>query len=71
MAYDYVQKNGLELESDYTYTARDGKCKYDATKVKTKISGHKNVDEESYDGLLNAVAQQPVAVAIEADSFVF
>jgi len=32
-AYDYVVKYGIESEKDYPYTARDGKCHFDASKV--------------------------------------
>lgn len=27
-AFWYVIDNGIALDKDYTYTARDGKCKY-------------------------------------------
>lgn len=26
-AFEWVEKNGIPLETDYKYTARDGKCK--------------------------------------------
>lgn len=70
-AFKYVEKYGLETEQDYPYTAQDGTCKYDASKVAVKISGFKDVTPKDNDQLQAAVAQNPVSVAIEADQFAF
>lgn len=32
-AFEYVRTYGLEREEDYPYTASDGVCAYDSTKV--------------------------------------
>jgi len=41
-AYQYViQAGGLETESNYPYTARDGTCKFSASEVAAKISAYK------------------------------
>lgn len=48
-AYQYVEAaGGLELESDYPYEGRDGKCKFDSNKVAVKVSNFTNipVDED-------------------------
>ena len=48
-AYKYVEEaGGLELESDYPYTGRDGKCKFNSNKVAAKLSNFTNipVDED-------------------------
>lgn len=48
-AYKYVEEaGGLELESDYPYTGRDGKCSFDSKKVAAKVSNFTNipVDED-------------------------
>jgi len=31
-ALEYTEKKGIELESSYPYTGRDGKCKYSKSK---------------------------------------
>jgi len=70
-AFEYVRDNGIQSEDSYKYTARDGKCVADKTKVVTKISGYADVTANDEDALAAAVAQHPVSVAIEADSIVF
>jgi len=68
-AFKYIISNGgLDTESDYPYTARDGKC--DTTKQGKKvatISGFSDVPANNEAQLIAAVTQQPVSVAIEAD----
>jgi C1A family cysteine protease len=70
-AFAYVQKNGIQSEDSYTYTARDGSCKFDKSKVVTTITGFSDVEANSEKQLAAAVNDHPVAVAIEADSLVF
>merc|ERR1711935_135981 len=36
-AFKYIEKSPLELEADYAYTARDGKCSYDSNKGVAKV----------------------------------
>jgi C1A family cysteine protease len=72
-AFQYVEKNGLALESDYKYTGADGTCqssKHTAAPY-SKISGFKDVAQKNEAALKTAVASQPVSVAIEADTQVF
>merc|ERR1711907_621287 len=68
--FQYVKAQGLELESDYGYTARDGTCKYSASKVAFTISGYTDVGQSDAQ-LAAAVAQQPVSVAIDANPIQF
>lgn len=70
-AFDYIRDKGIQSEGSYPYTARDGKCVADASKVITKVTGYTDVPANNEEELANAVAAHPVAVAIEADSLVF
>jgi len=64
-----VSHRGIGSEASYPYTARDGTCK-DVPSVST-ISGYKDVQQGSEDALMNALNQQPVSIAIEADQSSF
>ncbi|XP_030749406.1 cathepsin L-like proteinase [Sitophilus oryzae] len=69
--FPYIEKNGLEYESDYPYTGEDGTCQYDSSKVVTKISSYVSFNS-SEDTLKEAVGTAgPVAVAIDADYIMF
>jgi C1A family cysteine protease len=70
-AFQYIVKNKLELESDYSYKGVDGKCKVDESKGKVQLKGYKDVQANSPKQLMAALANQPVSVAIEADTSVF
>jgi len=59
-----------EHETDYTYTARDGTCKYKQT-TSTNVLSYKNVPANSVTQLKAAIAQAPVSVTIEADRTAF
>jgi len=50
-AFEYVIAKGIELESDYTYTARDGSCKYAAAKATKVITGYTDVPSGNCDSL--------------------
>lgn len=67
-AFEWVIKNGgITSEEDYVYTAQNGTC--DATKTKNHaatITGYEQVPSGDEKALMNAVANQPVTVAIEA-----
>jgi C1A family cysteine protease len=70
-AFEYIEKNPLELESEYPYTARDGTCKYVKTKGVGKVVGYTDVPQNSVAQMKAALMKQPVAVAIEADQAAF
>ena len=71
-AFQYIESNPLELESDYPYTARDGSCKYSASKGQGKVANFKDVSVDQTGAQLRAaLANGPVSVAIEADQFAF
>ncbi|KAK4486993.1 hypothetical protein RD792_006308 [Penstemon davidsonii] len=72
-AFDFIKDNGgITTEKDYPYQGVDGKC--DTTKRKNKavkISGYEMVPAGNEGALQAAVAQQPVAVGIDAGGFDF
>jgi len=70
-AFEWVKANGgICTESDYSYTGRDGTCKKTCTKVATVVD-YKDVPPRNEDALLQAIATQPVSVAIQADQMAF
>ena len=71
LAFDYLSTHGLEKETEYVYTAKDGTCKYKADKGIAKDSGYTRVTARKPDQLKAAIAKGPVSVAIEADTYVF
>jgi len=42
-AFEYVEANGIELESVYPYTAQDGTCQYAKSSVVFTNTGYTNV----------------------------
>jgi hypothetical protein len=42
-AFKYVEKNPLEQESDYPYTAYDGTCQFDKSKGIGQVHGFVDV----------------------------
>lgn len=65
-AISYVIKNGITTEAQYTYTARDGKCKYDPKTQAFIVTGQNTVPKYDNDNLKSSVAAGPVSVAIDA-----
>jgi C1A family cysteine protease len=71
LAVQYAGQNGLELESDYPYTAKDGTCVFDGSKAHKVNSGYQFVTPKSTDQLKAALVNFPVSVLIEADQDTF
>jgi KDEL-tailed cysteine endopeptidase len=70
-AFQYVASvGGLANEADYPYKAADGDCQTVKTR-NGKIAAFVDVAVNSSDALKAALNKQPVAVAIEADTFTF
>jgi len=65
-AFEYVMDNGICSEKEYGYTAKKDTCQECDTVV--HISGCSDVTPNNEVVLKNAVSQQPVSVAIEADT---
>ena len=70
-AFKYVAANGIELESVYPYTAKEGTCKFNSTKVAFRNTGFTDVPSKNNDALASAVTIQPVSITIEIDQSVF
>lgn len=68
-SYDWLRTHYTMKESDYKYTARDGSCKYDATKGVTKVSSYGQ--SKGTNAILNQLNKQPVNVAVAAGNSVF
>lgn len=71
-AYTYLISHKAYLEDDYPYTATDGTCTYDESKASDiSLSSYVCVEPQTPEGMKPAVAQQPVAISIDAGSSVF
>ncbi|XP_038691984.1 senescence-specific cysteine protease SAG12-like [Tripterygium wilfordii] len=72
-AFQFIKRNGgLTTESSYPYEGIDGTCNtQNAKKVAATISGYEDVPVNNEKALLQAVANQPVSVAIEGSGMSF
>ena len=70
-AFEYVMDNGLCTEGDYPYEAAGGVCDVSNCSPVAKISSCVDVTPNNQVHLREAVSQQPVSIAIEADTLVF
>jgi C1A family cysteine protease len=75
-AWDYLMDNSFMLKSDYPYTGKNGKCKYNESKGVMKTV--KKSGKDSYETICTDVASikaaiqtKPNSVAIKADSRIF
>jgi len=67
--FQYIIDNkGICTEASYPYTAKDGTCKSKTcTKSGITVTSFVDVPTDSETALMNAVAQQPISIAVEAD----
>jgi C1A family cysteine protease len=72
-AFEYLrQAGGIMKSTDYKYTARDGKCKFDKTKAALKVSGFKFAGTEDEDQIKEFLyTTGPLAIALNADPLQF
>jgi len=74
LAFEYLESKALCTENSYPYKHKDGKCSAAGCTVgipKGGVTGYKDVAEDDVKSLQEAVSQQPVSVAIEADQMSF
>ncbi|KAF8029332.1 hypothetical protein BT93_E1887 [Corymbia citriodora subsp. variegata] len=72
-AFEFIISNGgLATEADYPYQANDGTCNTaKMANPAASITGYQDVPANNAKALLQAVANQPVSVAIEGGGFDF
>lgn len=71
--FTYIHDNGgIESEADYPYTAMDGKCAFDSSKVAATLTNCKDISSGDEGALANAINMiGPMAVAIDASHMSF
>ncbi|KAL8097192.1 hypothetical protein AgCh_030344 [Apium graveolens] len=71
--FEFIVKNGgIDTEDDYPYKAVDGQCDQNRKNAKVvTINGYEDVPQNDEKSLKQAVAHQPVSVAIEAGGRAF
>merc|ERR1712100_486515 len=73
-AFQYAEKNALCTEQSYSYKARRGTCEASSCTIgipKGSVTGYKDVAKDDMQALMEAVTQQLVSIAIEADKSAF
>ena len=70
-AFQWCQSNKTELESEYTYTAKNGTCMESSYDGQFNTTGYVNVTSGSSSGLMSSIEAGPTSVAIEADKTAF
>jgi len=68
-AFTYAKTTAICTEASYPYEGRDGTCKKSsctAALVKGQVTGYVDVDKNSKQALMSAVAQQPISIAVDA-----
>ena len=73
MAFEYVIINGgITSESEYPFTGQNESCKnHRAKNIVAKISSFDGVSQDSSSALLNAIARQPISVAVDANQIIW
>jgi len=73
-AFAFEKTADVCTEASYPYTARDGSCHESGCTVgipRGGVTGYHDVTVNDENALMEAVAQQPVSIAIEADQYSF
>jgi len=62
-----VSEGGQELWSSYPYTARNGRCQFDKSKVVAHITGYSNVYPNNENSMASWLAQYgPISICVDA-----
>jgi len=73
-AFKYAEDNAICTEESYPYKAKGGTCEASSCSTgipKGGVKGFKDVHPEDLQAMEEAVSQQPVSIAIEADQMTF
>jgi len=68
LAFEYVKAKGIATEATWPYRGTNGVCDETHKKV-AKVSGFIKVEENSYQGLMNAIQLGPVSISVDASSW--
>jgi len=70
-AYKVVEQlGGIESESSYRYTARNGNCQFSRSKVSAKVSSYSSVGRRSESSMQSYVGSTgPLSVCVDANSW--
>lgn len=72
IGFEYIKNNGISLDSEYPYFAKDGKCQSDKHKRVASIGSFEKLPENDYNMLLQTVALNgPVAISVAANEWAF
>merc|ERR1719195_910117 len=67
-AFDWIETNGLCMESAYPYTGEDGTCQSSSCSSKVAVTSYVDIAEGSTDDLKTAVGTVgPISVAVDAN----
>jgi len=72
-AFQYIESNGIELESQYPYTSGSGQvgsCTYSQSATQGTVSSFNDLQQE-FSQMKAGLGHSPVSVAIEADQMAF
>jgi len=70
-AFTYIEKNGIESESDYPYTGADGTCQFNKKKSVAKVSNWTMLSSDETQMATWLVKNGPIAVAVDATEWQF
>lgn len=72
LGFEYIQNNGISLNSEYPYFAKEGKCQNKEHARVVSIGSFSKLPENDYNMLLQTVALQgPVAISVAASEWSF
>jgi len=70
-AFQYVVKYGIEPASAYPYKAVDGTCQYNSAEAQMVITAYTAIPENNCADLVTALQTQPIAIAVDAQTWQF